>query len=1201
MLTDVRNGFWRGMAALGLVAGILVVPSSPALAATGVISFDAAASPAASEDVGLFGNIGLSRDNTVDEVTVDYNIVANAGSVFDSDFALNGSVATSGTVSFPVGQASAAISVLIADDVNGEGAAGTETFTIVLSNPVNIDSPGDLYALGTSAHVLTITDDGDSGSVIFSASDSSIGEADTDVVATVSVTRTGGTEGVAAATITSTGGTATVAADYVAVSQGVTFAHGDSSPQVVSVTIIGDNEPNEGTETIELSLSGPQAGVGPHRIDITDDDSPGIISFDGAAVSAFESSGTVDVTFIRTGGVDGAISVDYASAESGGGALSDVDFTGTTGTVTFAQGETSQTVAVTLINDTSLETDETFQIEVVVPDADFTGPAFKLVTIVDDELVANFDSYTTPEDTPLVAVVGVLDNDAGPDGVDLDVSLVGAPTIGTLTAFDLETGLFTYEPAQNFEGTAFFTYSVTDGLNSESGVVRITVTDANSAPDAVDDSYPSISRIDPTVLDVLANDIDQDSDPITILTGVVLTPEGNTVDCSNGANCVFTPAAGYVGIDSFTYTIEDTLAATDVATVAVFVGLPRGCDVTATPGVPLIGTAADEVLCGTPGDDIIDGGGGDDVILGFDGDDILTGGPGKDRLVGGDGDDILNPGTGDNDDTIGGPGSDTVVYYANDPAVDTVVVSEAAISIVSPLGVDDGDLHETVENIIVELLAGNDSITVQAGDVASMDLRGGGGTDRLQYDTTGLTGVSDTGAILTATGKQPVIYSGFEIRVTDTFIIELTPGDDVRRFTASAAAGLIIDPLGGNDDIRVDLGSLVGIVTVTDSGLTGEDILRVSGVSGDDDIEIRPVAVEAAGEIVNFSGIEDLRVSGNLGNDQFRLDAGAGFAPAAFSTVVTIDGGEGTDTFRLTSANSCSLVGTSVDVDGIASFPLLNIEVLVTDCNGVVLTQSLVSGYWLVDASGMITAYEVSHFGDHSTSGGTSASVVGLGVRPDKLGYWTVQANGDVTAFGQAADLGDLPQIGVVPARPVVAMSPTSSGGGYYLLGDDGGVFAFGDAAFFGSTGDIALALPVTAMASAPTGAGYWFVGRDGGIFAYGPNARFLGSVPQFVSYNDLAADVVGIAPTVSGNGYWLVGADGGIFAFGDAKFLGSVPGVLAAGATLDSPVVGMVATPSGKGYWVVAADGGVFAFGDAPFVGSLGGTGADTIVALAG
>jgi len=1201
MINNVRNGSCRGLAALVLIAAILVIPSSPALAATGVISFDAGASPSASEDVGLFGNIGLSRDNTVDEVTVDYTVVANAGSVFDSDFALNGSPAVSGTVTFLAGQASAGISVVVTDDLNGEGAAGTETFTIVLSNPVNVDSPGDLYTLGTSAHLLTIVDDGDSGLVIFSASDSIAGEADVNVVANVSVTRTGGTEGVAAATVSSTGGTATVVADYLAVNQVVSFPHGVSTAQNVGVTIIGDNEPGEGTETIELSLSGPQAGPGIHRVDITDDDSPGLISFDGAPLSAFESAGTVDVTFIRTGGVDGSISVDYLTAESGGGAVSDVDFTSSSGTVTFAQGEASRTVAIGLVNDTTSEPDETFQLEVTLPDADFAGPAFKLVSIVDDELAANFDSYTTPEDTPLIAVVGVLDNDAGPNGVDLDVSLVGTPTVGTLTAFDLETGLFTYEPAPNFEGTAFFTYSVTDGVNTDSGVVRVTITDANAAPDAVDDSYPSVSRIEPTILEVLSNDVDQDDDALTILTGVIVTLEGNTVDCSNGVNCVFTPAAGYVGIDSFSYTIEDLLAATDVATVTVFVGLPRGCDVTATPGVPLIGTAADEVLCGTPGDDIIDGGGGDDVILGFDGDDILTGGPGKDRLVAGAGDDILNPGAGDNDDTIGGPGSDTVVYYANDPAADIVVVSEEAISIVSTLGLDDGDLHESVENIIVELLAGNDSITVQAGDIASMDLRGGGGTDRLQYDTTGLTGVSDTGSILTATGKQPVIYSGFEIRVTDTFIIELTPGDDTRRFTASAPAGLIIDPLGGSDDIQVDLGSLAGIVTVTDSGLTGQDVLKISGRSGNDEIDIRPVAVEASGEVVNFSGIEDLRVRGNNGDDEFRLNAGAGFAPAAFSTVVTIDGGPGTDTFRLTSANVCTLVGSSVDVDGIATFPLIDIEVLITDCNGVLLTQSLVSGYWLVDSSGKVTAYAVSHFGDHSTSGGTSDPVTGLGVRPDKLGYWTVQTNGDVTAFGQAADFGDLPQLGVVPTRPIVAISPTSSGNGYYLLGDDGGVFAFGDAAFFGSTGDIALDLPVTAMASTPKGQGYWFVGRDGGIFAYGPNAAFLGSVPEFVSYNNLAADVVGIAPTASGNGYWLVGADGGVFAFGDAQFLGSVPGVLSPGANLDSPVVGMVATPSGNGYWIVAADGGVFAFGDAPFVGSLGGTGVTAIVALAG
>jgi hypothetical protein len=52
-------------------------------------------------------------------------------------------------------------------------------------------------------------------------------------------------------------------------------------------------------------------------------------------------------------------------------------------------------------------------------------------------------------------------------------------------------------------------------------------------------------------------------------------------------------------------------------------------------------------------------------------------------------------------------------------------------------------------------------------------------------------------------------------------------------------------------------------------------------------------------------------------------------------------------------------------------------------------------------------------------------------------------------------------------------MVATPDGGGYWLVAKDGGVFTFGDARFYGSTGDIHLARPVVGMAIAPGGHGY--------------------------------------------------------------------------------------------------------------------------------
>jgi hypothetical protein len=151
--------------------------------------------------------------------------------------------------------------------------------------------------------------------------------------------------------------------------------------------------------------------------------------------------------------------------------------------------------------------------------------------------------------------------------------------------------------------------------------------------------------------------------------------------------------------------------------------------------------------------------------------------------------------------------------------------------------------------------------------------------------------------------------------------------------------------------------------------------------------------------------------------------------------------------------------------------------------------------------------------------------------------------------------------------------------GGYYLLGGDGGVFSFGDAQFFGSTGNLTLNAPVVAMAAQSANDGYRFVATDGGIFAYG-KASFLGSMGG----NPLNKPIVGMATTEDGAGYWLVSSDGGIFAYGNAAFHGSLGSV-----NLNKPIVGMVPTADGGGYLLVASDGGVFAFGNAKFHGSMG------------
>jgi hypothetical protein len=147
-------------------------------------------------------------------------------------------------------------------------------------------------------------------------------------------------------------------------------------------------------------------------------------------------------------------------------------------------------------------------------------------------------------------------------------------------------------------------------------------------------------------------------------------------------------------------------------------------------------------------------------------------------------------------------------------------------------------------------------------------------------------------------------------------------------------------------------------------------------------------------------------------------------------------------------------------------------------------------------------------------------------------GSWLATANGKVVPLADYARLGSLS--GPLN-RPIVGGARTPSGNGYWLVASDGGIFTFGDAGFFGSTGAMTLAKPVVGMASTPSGHGYWLVAADGGIFTFG-DAGFFGSTGAM----RLNQPVTGMVTTTSGSGYSLVARDGGVFTFGDALFYGS-------------------------------------------------------------
>ena len=207
---------------------------------------------------------------------------------------------------------------------------------------------------------------------------------------------------------------------------------------------------------------------------------------------------------------------------------------------------------------------------------------------------------------------------------------------------------------------------------------------------------------------------------------------------------------------------------------------------------------------------------------------------------------------------------------------------------------------------------------------------------------------------------------------------------------------------------------------------------------------------------------------------------------------------------------------------------------------------------------------------------------------PPRHGYWLVGSDGGIFTFGSAQFYGSTGSLHL--QRPVVGIVPTTDRGGYWLDASDGGIFAFGDAGFYGSIPGLglhpagsglpdSLDAPIVGMVPSADGGGYFMVASDGGVFAFG-DARFAGSCPGIGGCSGAA---VAVMPDATGNGYWLVTQSGHVYTFGDAPYYGA-PGPQSV------PVTSAVRTPDGRGYWILFANGAISNFGDAGVYGSPAG-----------
>lgn len=238
------------------------------------------------------------------------------------------------------------------------------------------DTPGGVNAGQTFAAAvpqLSVSDitfsEGDSGSKVVA----------------FTVTRSGASDAFLVGYATADGG-AIAGVDYLASSGTLSFAAGQTSASV-AVTVLGDGDA-ESDETFFLNLSGPTGGAtladDQGRATILNDDgqAPTLAIADTSVVEGDAGFALAAFTVTRTGGT-GAVSVGYRTFADT--ATSGADFVATSGTLSFAEGETTQTISVQVVGDTAAEPDERFFVVLENP----TGGAVLADSVADGTIVTD--------------------------------------------------------------------------------------------------------------------------------------------------------------------------------------------------------------------------------------------------------------------------------------------------------------------------------------------------------------------------------------------------------------------------------------------------------------------------------------------------------------------------------------------------------------------------------------------------------------------------------------------------------------------------------------------------------------------------------------------------------------------------------------------------------------------------------------------
>ena len=318
----------------------------------------------------------------------------------------------------------------------------------------NFDAAGNRTSVLTNGATVSV----------YSVADTASGEGSNEVF---TVTRSGDVSLAETVQYATANGTASSGADYSTTSGTLSFAAAQTS-KTVNVTTVSDSI-DEADETVLLILSSPSGGGLLQRAQaagtINDDDaSP---SFAVNDVSVLEG-GQLSFSVTKTGSTEQTYSVDYATAD--GTAVASSDYTAASGTLSFTPAQASQTAAVSTVQDTNVEADETLQLNLTNPlGASTIVDNQGIGTITNDDstnsppnAVNNSYNYVVPWNAPVPdKYIYPLGNDTDPDSDPLTIISITQPPSGVIATINTTTRIKLDINNTIYSGS--FTYTISDG------------------------------------------------------------------------------------------------------------------------------------------------------------------------------------------------------------------------------------------------------------------------------------------------------------------------------------------------------------------------------------------------------------------------------------------------------------------------------------------------------------------------------------------------------------------------------------------------------------------------------------------------------------------------------------------------------------------------------------------------------------------